>query len=77
MKPIHLNDFYAMNKTMLNFNTQKPVVDDTKEPFVFDGTPTSAKVPLNPAIAFRHTEYGKGFYKVSDEKSALAALETS
>ena len=27
-------------------------------------SPTSVKVPLNPA--FRHTEYAKGFYKVQD-----------
>ena len=70
-----------MNKTMINFNDTKKVgtllIEDEEEKK--EGTiakpelsPTSVKVPLNPA--FRHTEYAKGFYKVQDQKAATAAL---
>ena len=72
-----------MNKTMLNFNERKKSdlihQESQDEKVNAEGhvskpelSPTTVKVPLNPA--FRHTEYAKGFYKVTNEEAAAAAL---
>ena len=52
-------DFMNMNKTMISFCNQ---TDSTGAVALDHDT---SKPKLKPSGAFRHTEYAKGFYKVS------------